>query len=672
MPTPLRSISSVPARTRGLLILVALSSLGGRTARADELMWATYLGGVEEDRLQAITVDASGNVYVAGHTRSGSGVTSDGAHKPVPEGADALLAKWTPDGALLWATCFGGPGDDYGFAVAVRGDKVVLGGRTGSTSGLAVNAVFQDTKHPAPEDDGFVAQFTDDGELEWATYVGGAGLDFVDSFAVDEQGALFVAGRAGLGPPIAGPNAHQPAFGGGIDGYLMHLNDTGARVWGTWYGGPGDDDARSVARRGDTLYLGGHTTSKSGIATPGTFQPVHQQFYDLYVAAFDLDGARRWGSYFGGAGSETITYVAAHPDGGVVLAGIMSTPGLATDGTTPAGEADVILAHLDDDGARLWSTYFGGPKDDYPRSLAVDSSGEVVLVGSTRSVTGIASPGAFKAALAGETDAFAAGFADDALHLWGTYFGGEASDDARAVALGEGRLFLVGITTSTAGITTPPTHQKDHAGADDGFIAAFDLLAPPGTPCTTDDQCSSGNCSDRVCCDTACGNSDDTDCQACSVAAGAAADGTCGARAPGPCRPAATECDLEEACDGVALVCPADLFQDDGTVCADGSCSRGSCIPTGETSTPTTGSGSHSDGQPAPTTGDVPTTTASSPTTDPAPDTTGSSGSPDPTAPSQPDDDAGCGCNATPTPALLALGLLLPRRRRGRRATAGT
>ena len=92
-----------------------------------------------------------------------------------------------------------------------------------------------------------------------------------------------------------------------------------------------------------------------------------------------------------------------------------------------------------------------------------------------------------------------------------------------------------------------------------------------GQYCSTDSQCGTGFCVDSHCCDTACGGNDLTDCQACSVAHGAAVDGTCGI-VPGPniriCRNYAnTFCDLREYCDGVNPDCPPDLGRNEGRVC---------------------------------------------------------------------------------------------------------
>jgi hypothetical protein len=103
-----------------------------------------------------------------------------------------------------------------------------------------------------------------------------------------------------------------------------------------------------------------------------------------------------------------------------------------------------------------------------------------------------------------------------------------------------------------------------------------------GEPCLSDAACLGDHCVDGVCCDSACGAGDAGDCQACSLSAGSAADGTCSPRGSGSvCRPAAGECDPSEACDGVATSCPADALAPDGTACSLGSCEGGVCAEAG-------------------------------------------------------------------------------------------
>lgn len=89
-----------------------------------------------------------------------------------------------------------------------------------------------------------------------------------------------------------------------------------------------------------------------------------------------------------------------------------------------------------------------------------------------------------------------------------------------------------------------------------------------GLACGSNEECASGSCVDGVCCDTACGGDDPDDCQVCSAAAGATADGICTPRpAATVCRGAAGPCDVGEVCDGVDGVCPADVFVSADVLC---------------------------------------------------------------------------------------------------------
>lgn len=82
---------------------------------------------------------------------------------------------------------------------------------------------------------------------------------------------------------------------------------------------------------------------------------------------------------------------------------------------------------------------------------------------------------------------------------------------------------------------------------------------PLGDACADAGDCSSGFCVDGVCCESACGDGDPNDCQVCG------AGGSCAARAADvECRAAAGVCDVAEACNGVDTACPADTFVQPG------------------------------------------------------------------------------------------------------------
>ncbi len=128
----------------------------------------------------------------------------------------------------------------------------------------------------------------------------------------------------------------------------------------------------------------------------------------------------------------------------------------------------------------------------------------------------------------------------------------------------------------------PFTAPRIHGRVLQGEIEAL----PNGAACVSASLCGSGFCADGVCCDDACGNGVTTDCQACSVAKGAAVNGTCGAIGLAQvCRPAADACDIAETCDGASKQCPPDTSEPDGKACDDGdactlvdACAGGVCV----------------------------------------------------------------------------------------------
>jgi hypothetical protein len=103
-------------------------------------------------------------------------------------------------------------------------------------------------------------------------------------------------------------------------------------------------------------------------------------------------------------------------------------------------------------------------------------------------------------------------------------------------------------------------------GGNAGTPATFPRAT--GDACETNAECASSFCADGVCCNSACGGGAANDCQACSVAAGAAVDGTCSLRSAGTvCRGAAGACDVAESCTGTSASCPDDGLATAGTVC---------------------------------------------------------------------------------------------------------
>jgi hypothetical protein len=123
-----------------------------------------------------------------------------------------------------------------------------------------------------------------------------------------------------------------------------------------------------------------------------------------------------------------------------------------------------------------------------------------------------------------------------------------------------------------------------HPNQGSAYVFELDGQAPNGSPCGANVECGSFHCVDAVCCDTACGNGDVDDCEACSVALGAAADGACGPITDG------TACDDDDACTQTETCQAGGCVGSDPITCPEqGGChERLACDPaTGECGTPT-------------------------------------------------------------------------------------
>ena len=196
-----------------LCVLLACGAAWGAPA-GPGLGYATYLGGGDNDTANALAVDGAGNVWVAGHTRSSNfPVTADAWQKKGGGGYDAFVAKFSPSGALQYATYLGGKGHDRVHALAVDGSgNVWVAGGTESEN-FPVTADAWKESHGGIKD-AFVAKFSPSGELLYATYLGGGGNDEAHALAVDGSGNVWVAGEAGSTFPVMA-DAWQKKHGGG-------------------------------------------------------------------------------------------------------------------------------------------------------------------------------------------------------------------------------------------------------------------------------------------------------------------------------------------------------------------------------------------------------------------------------------------------------------------------
>jgi uncharacterized protein (TIGR03437 family) len=337
------------------------------------------------------------------------------------------------DPTLSYASYFGGSDDEAsrGMAVDASGNMYITG-CTFSNNLHVTSGSFQPSFHGGTAGgvlggDAFVAKFSAAGTLAYVTYIGGGQDDLGSAIAVDAGGNAYVTGYTDSTdfPTVVGSfqtkfqgSGGNKWYGPGGDAFVAKLNPAGsALVYSTYLGGSMDDRGTAIAvDSAGNAYVGGDTIS--------TNFPVLNAYQSTYK---------------GGGGS----------------------PAFCCGDPTPfITYGDAFITKLNPTGTGLvFSTYFGGSLDDAVAALAIDSSGDVYIGGSTAS-TDFPVLHAFQSHFAGAAnanaqpvittgDGFVAKLDPTGKPLYSTYLGGSADDAVMGLAIDStGAAYITGFTSS--------------------------------------------------------------------------------------------------------------------------------------------------------------------------------------------------------------------------------
>jgi hypothetical protein len=309
-----------------------------------KVAWIRQLGTAAYDYSRDVAVDPQGNATIAGYTAGALQGTNAGSN-------DVFIARYAPDGTLLWVTQTGSTGDDQAWDVAVddAGNTVVAiqtSGVLGATSAGGIDYA--------------IAHYTPTGALDWVQQGGSAADDFGHSVTVTPDGVAYLVGYTTGSVEAGHPNA------GGLDMFVARYELDGSPAWIHQRGGAGDEYAQ------DVMY---DPTSSGGVWVVGsasnTFdgQPNNGST-DVFLASFSAAGAWQLTRTFGGTGVENSWGVGIADDGTVYVQCVATA---AFDGQAYVGGAeDFCMAAFDHAGNHLWTRIAGTSGNDQSSSCFVD------------------------------------------------------------------------------------------------------------------------------------------------------------------------------------------------------------------------------------------------------------------------------------------------------------
>ncbi|MCB9069668.1 MAG: SBBP repeat-containing protein [Calditrichae bacterium] len=330
-------------------------------AAAQDLLWVKSAGGSGNDYGNSIAVDDNGNSYVTGYFRNtatfGTGETNETIL--VSAGlSDFFLAKYAPDGTLIWAKRAGGSGIDISQGIVVDGDgNSLLIGYFNGTATFGAGETNETILVSVGSFDIFLAKFAPDGTLIWAKRAGGTDGDTARDITLDSNGNSLITGSYFVSATFGVGETNETILNTGNfaniflakyapDGSLIWVKSANASLINSYALAVDSEDNILVSS-----YFRGSATFGNGEVNETTLSSAGVQ--NIALAKYAPDGTLIWAKRDGVSSGNyaTSNAIAVDSDGNSTITGniyngsVTFGAGEANETTlSNAGQADIFLA----------------------------------------------------------------------------------------------------------------------------------------------------------------------------------------------------------------------------------------------------------------------------------------------------------------------------------------
>lgn len=330
----------------------------------------------------------------------------------------------------------------------------------------------------------------------YGTFVGGDAFDKTVGVEHVAGGILVGGSTEGMAFP-PGTGGYQSSLKASLDAFVaLYSKDLQRILSYTYYGGTGADamTAMTTDASGSPYFVGESNSADLPISV-GAAGQIYRGLLDAFVVKLNPTLSKlEISTYIGGNKDDRPTSVAVDVSGGVFVAGgtnsNLNFPTALGHQKTLGGQVDGFLCRLSSNGSSfVFSTYFGREGNETFAALALNSSGEPFVTGTTSSANfeTAPTPGRFSSGRlpydrtfnGGNTDAFVVKFFSDGTlskrddGTYSTFFGGNAEDAGTGIFVDQGgRAVVVGTTTST-NLPALGSYLTQPVGRRDIFMAVF-------------------------------------------------------------------------------------------------------------------------------------------------------------------------------------------------------
>ncbi len=356
-------------------------------------IWSKRFGDASSQIAYAVAIDNSGAIYVGG-SMIGSVDFGNGITKTSAGVEDAFLARFDPDGNIVWAQNFGDAARQIIWDIEIsKTNLVVVAGEFAGTINLNPNNP-NNTLSTAGSNDVFVARFDGSGFHSASRAFGGPLTEAVRGLALDSQDRVYITGgfddKVNFGPDLLTST-------GGRDAYVAAFSPTLIPQWARGYGSSVQGTTTQegydlVVTNTDELVVSGGFVEAVNI-DGFKFFAAEPTSRGLFLARLDSAGTVSGVSSYGGIGGNVLDVRLAFDTNAKHLVMV----GRVTGGINFGGEpfevldsSDPFLVKLGTDFAHISSRLLQNDPtlpDDSNSLLALDllPTGDLIVGGNMRS-----------------------------------------------------------------------------------------------------------------------------------------------------------------------------------------------------------------------------------------------------------------------------------------------
>ncbi|MGB0522471.1 MAG: RHS repeat-associated core domain-containing protein, partial [Flammeovirgaceae bacterium] len=289
------------------------------------LIWAKKATGPQKEYVNDLHTDANGNLYITGFY--GTNVDFDGRAVSSSNGTDMFVAKYDTNGNLVWMKAGTGTSAIQGKGVRAdaAGNVFVSGWFYNDITFDGVNRINASNW----QSDVFLAKYDAQGNFLWAQTGGTIGVDYGFRMEVDAQGNAYIVGSYTAGANFSGQTL-TTQVAGKRDAFVAKYDENGNLKWIKTHGSPNDDYLNAIAIDAQgNVYLGAHYANTVTVGNQVLTAPSGTT-NDLLLIKYDTFGNLIWAQNGNSTGNSGVNALTVAPSGELYIAGWHS--GVATIG----------------------------------------------------------------------------------------------------------------------------------------------------------------------------------------------------------------------------------------------------------------------------------------------------------------------------------------------------